>query len=241
MIQTNADIQPGDSGGPLVDTAGEVIGIDTAGGVERLLASSSQSTQGFAVPDQHGHGDRLADREHTASATVHIGATAFLGVGLQSADARADGTAFGASGSSSLGRDPRRRALRLTGGAGRSDGRRRDHLGQRPDRRLTDDPEHAAGHPQARRQCPIGWTDQSGAQHTAPCSSPADRPPEVRRPGREPARTSSTPAPPSLHAAGAPSRSLLLAVPVSGPLEAAHDAETQEGDLARARVPGDVV
>ena len=30
MLETNADIQPGDSGGPLVNTAGQVIGIDTA-------------------------------------------------------------------------------------------------------------------------------------------------------------------------------------------------------------------
>jgi S1-C subfamily serine protease len=30
MLETNADIQPGDSGGPLVNSAGQVIGIDTA-------------------------------------------------------------------------------------------------------------------------------------------------------------------------------------------------------------------
>src|SRR6516225_7706598 len=30
MIETNANIQPGDSGGPLVNSAGQVIGIDTA-------------------------------------------------------------------------------------------------------------------------------------------------------------------------------------------------------------------
>ena len=30
MLETNANIQPGDSGGPLVNTAGQVIGIDTA-------------------------------------------------------------------------------------------------------------------------------------------------------------------------------------------------------------------
>ncbi|MCA1835208.1 MAG: PDZ domain-containing protein [Actinobacteria bacterium] len=31
LIEIAADIQPGDSGGPLVDTAGKVIGVDTAG------------------------------------------------------------------------------------------------------------------------------------------------------------------------------------------------------------------
>jgi S1-C subfamily serine protease len=40
MIETNANIQPGDSGGPLVNSAGQVIGIDTA------ASSASGSSSG---------------------------------------------------------------------------------------------------------------------------------------------------------------------------------------------------
>jgi S1-C subfamily serine protease len=46
LIQTDANIVPGDSGGPLVNTAGQVIGMDTA-------ASSSDTgsaTMGFSIP-----------------------------------------------------------------------------------------------------------------------------------------------------------------------------------------------
>jgi S1-C subfamily serine protease len=47
MIETNADIQPGDSGGPLVNSAGQVIGMDTAA----LTGSGSPSGQS---PDGQG-------------------------------------------------------------------------------------------------------------------------------------------------------------------------------------------
>jgi S1-C subfamily serine protease len=76
LIQTNADIQPGDSGGPLTNTAGQVVGIDTA-------ASSSQSgttVQAFAIPIDRALSiaNKIAAGQSTA--TIHIGSTAFLGV-----------------------------------------------------------------------------------------------------------------------------------------------------------------
>ena len=45
MIETNADIQPGDSGGPLVNSAGQVIGMDTAASTGSG-GSSGQSPNG---------------------------------------------------------------------------------------------------------------------------------------------------------------------------------------------------
>jgi S1-C subfamily serine protease len=47
MIETNADIQPGDSGGPLVDSAGQVIGMDTA-------ASTGSGSPSYQSPYGNG-------------------------------------------------------------------------------------------------------------------------------------------------------------------------------------------
>lgn len=49
MIETDAPIQPGDSGGPLVNTAGQVIGMDTAGSSHVVGHAASDA---FAIPIQ---------------------------------------------------------------------------------------------------------------------------------------------------------------------------------------------
>jgi S1-C subfamily serine protease len=70
VLRTNADIQPGDSGGPLLNTSGQVIGMDTA-------ASSAET---FAIPINEATSIAAQIEAGTASATVHLGTTAFLGV-----------------------------------------------------------------------------------------------------------------------------------------------------------------
>ena len=102
LIETNADIQPGDSGGPLVDSSGQVLGIDTAG---------SSSGSGFAFQQSNGDGFAIPINEAVSiakqivagqeSATVHIGATAFLGVEV--APTSTGNVGFGASGASASG------------------------------------------------------------------------------------------------------------------------------------------
>ena len=89
LIQTNAGIQPGDSGGPLVNTAGEVVGMNTAASSNiSTTAFGTQSqkpaTQAFAIPISHA--TTIADQIEAgkASSTVHIGGTAFLGVQVSS-------------------------------------------------------------------------------------------------------------------------------------------------------------
>jgi S1-C subfamily serine protease len=80
MIESNASIQPGDSGGPLVNSHGQVIGIDTAGSSSFQLTSQRASTQAFAIPINTAISLAAAIEAGQASATVHIGSTAFLGV-----------------------------------------------------------------------------------------------------------------------------------------------------------------
>lgn len=75
LIETNAALRPGDSGGPLLDSGGRVVGIDTA--------ASPFGHRAYAIPIATA--TRVTKQIVTgkASARVHIGATAFLGVQVQ--------------------------------------------------------------------------------------------------------------------------------------------------------------
>jgi S1-C subfamily serine protease len=78
LIQVAANIEPGDSGGPLVNASGQAIGIDTAASTDfRFQASGGQ---GFAIPINQAVTIAKQIQAGKASSTVHIGATAFLGV-----------------------------------------------------------------------------------------------------------------------------------------------------------------
>ncbi len=91
LIQTDANIQPGDSGGSLVNTAGEVIGIDTA--ASQGFSLQATGTEGYAIPINDALAIVKQVESGKGSATTHVGDTAFLGVGLSS------GSSSGQSGS----------------------------------------------------------------------------------------------------------------------------------------------
>jgi S1-C subfamily serine protease len=87
LIASDADIEAGDSGGPLVNSSGEVVGMDSAGssgsGGFRFEAPSSSTPQGFAIPVDTAVSVAKQIESGTSSSTVHIGATAFLGIELE--------------------------------------------------------------------------------------------------------------------------------------------------------------
>ncbi|MDA8437172.1 MAG: trypsin-like peptidase domain-containing protein [Actinomycetales bacterium] len=82
LIETDANIQPGDSGGALASSDGKVIGIITAGSVgpSTTRDGAVRTTDGYAVPINQALAIAQDIRDGKASSTVHIGASAFLGI-----------------------------------------------------------------------------------------------------------------------------------------------------------------
>ena len=100
LIETNAGVKPGDSGGPLVNSKGHVVGMDTAASSGFGFQNVS-ATDAYAIPIAKALKVAHAISSGNASATVHIGATAFLGVEVQSVNAAGYGYG-GASASGAL-------------------------------------------------------------------------------------------------------------------------------------------
>jgi S1-C subfamily serine protease len=180
LIQTNANIQAGDSGGPLANSHGQVIGVDTAasagfqfgnggsgnggfgdGGFGNSGSGSTGSgdqgtTQGYAIPINTALSIASEIEAGHASSTVHIGATAFLGLEIAGSDqqgssgATLEGVAAGTpAASAGLGQGDV-----ITSIAGQSVSSSSDIqkvlVGHHPGDKIS-----------------IGWTDPYGQSHTA--------------------------------------------------------------------------
>ena len=164
LIRHNAPIQPGDSGGPLVNTAGQVIGIDTAGSSSSspYQAAQTTATQAFAIPINEALS--VADQIEAghASATVHIGATGFLGVEVASAsNAEAEGVPAG-SGAPIAGV--------LPGSAAENAGITAGDVITSVDGQAVSSPsalQAAMEQHRAGDTVTIGWTDQNGQSQSA--------------------------------------------------------------------------
>jgi S1-C subfamily serine protease len=78
LIQADTAIRPGDSGGPMVNNGGQVVGMNTAATDSYKLSGG----QGFAIPIGNAMGVAGQIRSGAGSNTVHIGPTAFIGLGV---------------------------------------------------------------------------------------------------------------------------------------------------------------
>ncbi|HUI04264.1 MAG TPA: trypsin-like peptidase domain-containing protein [Acidimicrobiales bacterium] len=81
LIQTDAILEPGDSGGPLVDGHGKVVGMDTA--ASSGFQFQAGASQGFSIPINQAMSIARQILSGKSSSTIHIGASALIGVRIQ--------------------------------------------------------------------------------------------------------------------------------------------------------------
>ena len=92
MIQVSAAIQPGDSGGPEVNSAGQVIGMTTAGQTSGNPNQAAGSTTGFAIPINKAM-SIVSEIRSGSGPNIHIGLAALLGVAVRRPCPRSNPTA----------------------------------------------------------------------------------------------------------------------------------------------------
>jgi S1-C subfamily serine protease len=83
LIRVAADVRPGDSGGPLVNSAGQVVGVNVAATLTYRMGGV-RGGEGFAIPIDRALG--VANQIRTGAPGIHVGDTAFIGVGIADAN-----------------------------------------------------------------------------------------------------------------------------------------------------------
>jgi S1-C subfamily serine protease len=162
LIRTNAALQAGDSGGPLVNSAGQVIGINTAAS-SGFQFQSGRAAESFAIPVGQAVAIAKQIEAGNSSATVHIGATSFLGVALVASGGAGAGAPSGAAVGPAVAAvqpgSPAQAAGLVAGDALETiDGHHVDSQSAVAAIMVTHHPGDKIG---------ITWLDQSGQQHTA--------------------------------------------------------------------------
>ena len=89
LIETNAALRPGDSGGAIVDSRGRVVGMNAAASAE--LVYRGGGGDGYAIPVNRATAIVSQIETGHSSASVHIGATPFLGVTVEARPGSAAG------------------------------------------------------------------------------------------------------------------------------------------------------
>jgi S1-C subfamily serine protease len=154
LIQLDAGLQPGDSGGPLVNSAGQVIGMDTAASAGRRRVSVS--SVGYAIPIAKALDVARQIQTGTSSATVHVGDRAVLGIQVSDANSL---TGQGATVVAVTSGSP-------AAGAGMQGGARITAIGSTTIGTV-DDLGHALFTQNPGDHVQVTWTDTAGTSHTA--------------------------------------------------------------------------
>jgi S1-C subfamily serine protease len=100
LLETSAPLQPGNSGGPLLDTAGQVIGINTAASAGNI--PNQGTNDGYAIPINDALAIAHQIESGHSTAAVHLGPSGFLGVRLQVGQDVGGGPASGSSSGSGV-------------------------------------------------------------------------------------------------------------------------------------------
>lgn len=82
LIASSTNLRSGDSGGALVNSAGQVVGLNAAATLNFRMGRSTPGGEGFAIPINKALDIANQIRSGTPSATVHIGPSAMLGIGI---------------------------------------------------------------------------------------------------------------------------------------------------------------
>ncbi len=150
LIESDAPISPGDSGGALVDSAGEVIGMITAGQTRGFRSASSDV--GYAVPATTAMSVVSQIRSGHASDQVIIGQSGYLGVQVRDADSGVEVVGVESGSPAEQAGITSGSIITAINGTSVSDSATMGQLIHR----------HKPGD-----QLTVAWTDQSGAAHSA--------------------------------------------------------------------------
>jgi S1-C subfamily serine protease len=152
LIEMNAPIEPGDSGGPLVNSAGKVIGMNTAASTSGRFQVAANTA--FAIPINDALSVVHQIESGQSSSTVHLGLPGFLGVSVDP-----QGTANGALISSVV-----------SGSAASKIGLQQGDVVTAVDGQKVSQASDLSGLLQAHHpgdRVTLTWADQSGSSHTA--------------------------------------------------------------------------
>lgn len=167
LIEIDAPIEAGDSGGPLFNDSGQVIGMDSAAQVSGRSRVQATAAVGYAIPVDKALALATRIESGKATSTIHIGLPAFLGVQVAAAGQSTQGFGAGTGSATSAGAPV----------AGVEPGTPAASIGLAPGDTIVSvsgqSVTSASGlstllqgsHPGDK--VAIGWTDTSGADHTA--------------------------------------------------------------------------